>query len=67
MTGIAAQLCGNPDKVRELGYKVSSDGKVFEDEDQAEDETGNERLAEIGRRNALLNDLCPAATFICYS
>lgn len=56
MTGVAAKLCGNPSAVRELGYKVTSDGSIL-------DERGSP-VSLIGERFAILNDLSPAAAFI---
>lgn len=61
MTGIAAQLCGDPNEVRQLGYRVDNDGTVH-------DESGRP-FSRIGARLAILGDLSPAATFIanCYN
>lgn len=56
MTGVAAQLCGDRKEVQELGYRVDEKGIVF-------DETGK-AVSKLGARQAILNDLSPAATFI---
>ncbi len=56
MTGVASQLCGNTDEVRELGFIVDKQGQVL-------DETGL-KVSKIGSRRAILNDLSPAASFI---
>lgn len=56
MTGVAARLCGDKSEIEALGYRVAPDGKVF-------DENGRQ-ISKIGTRNAILNDLSPAATFI---
>lgn len=59
MTGVAAQLCGDPRAVRSLNYIVQDDGTVL-----------NERgrpFSRLGARKAVLIDLCPAATFIAYN
>ncbi|AEF17009.1 DNA methylase N-4/N-6 domain protein [Thermoanaerobacterium xylanolyticum LX-11] len=53
MTGVAAQMCGNPDP--EFKFKVE---KEFEKEG---------KKVEWGARRAILGDLSPAATFIAYN
>jgi DNA-directed RNA polymerase subunit RPC12/RpoP len=53
MTGVAAQMCGNPDP--EFKLKVE---KEFEKEG---------KKVEWGARRAILGDLSPAATFIAYN
>ncbi|OXT06952.1 DNA methylase [Thermoanaerobacterium thermosaccharolyticum] len=53
MTGVAAQMCGNPDP--EFKFKVE---KEFEKEG---------KKVEWGVRKAILGDLSPAATFIAYN
>jgi DNA modification methylase len=56
MTGVAAQLCGDPESIKALGYRVLDDGSVV-------DENNNE-ISKIGARLPILNDLSPIATFI---
>lgn len=51
MTGVAAQMCGNPDVDPEFKFKI-------------EKEMPN---VKWGTRKAILNDLSPAATFIAYN
>ncbi|MEJ5241101.1 MAG: DUF559 domain-containing protein [Anaerolineales bacterium] len=58
MTGVAAQLCGDADEVRALGYCVDEEGWVWD---------GQRRISRLGARKAVLNDLSPAATFIAYN
>ncbi|GAB4456341.1 MAG: DNA methyltransferase [Anaerolineales bacterium] len=58
MTGVAAQLCGDADEVRSLGYRVDRDGWVWD---------GDQKISRLGARKAVLNDLSPAATFIAYN
>ncbi|AFK87282.1 MULTISPECIES: DNA methyltransferase [Thermoanaerobacterium] len=53
MTGVAAQMCGNPDP--EFKFKV---------EKESEKEG---KKVEWGARRAILGDLSPAATFIAYN
>ena len=63
MTGVAAQLCADRKEVQELGYRVGADGIIFEQQE----ELGHKKwvpVSRIGTRNAVLNDLSPAATFI---
>lgn len=59
MTGVAAQLCGDVKEVRALGYRVDSDGTIYNQE-------GNV-FSKLGARRAVLNDLSPSATFIAYN
>jgi DNA modification methylase len=56
MTGLAAQLCGDENAVKEIGYSIRSDGSVF----------GNDGVpvGRFGVRYAILKDLSPAATNI---
>ena len=56
MTGIAAQMCGSKETVRSLGYRVLDDGSVLDSE-------GYE-ISYLGKRNAVITDLAPIATFI---
>jgi DNA modification methylase len=56
MTGVAAQLCGDRERVEALGYSVRKDSAVQDD--------AGEPFSRLGSRIAVLNDLSPAATFI---
>ena len=56
MTGIAAQLCGDPTTLTALGHTSKSNDELF-------DENG-QRIGKKGFRRAILNDLSPAATLI---
>jgi len=51
MTGVAAQMCGNPDADPEFKYKIEKEMPYI----------------KWGARRAILNDLSPAATFIAYN
>ncbi|NMA94939.1 MAG: site-specific DNA-methyltransferase, partial [Clostridiales bacterium] len=51
MTGVAAQMCGNPDADLEFKYKIEKEMPGV----------------KWGTRKAILNDLSPAATFIAYN
>lgn len=67
MTGVAAQMCGNKAEVESLGYRVDKDGTVLK---QELDENGKpvwQPFSKLGARQAVLNDLSPAATFISYN
>lgn len=64
MTGVAAQMCGDINQVRSLGYKVDEKTGYIYDPD-AEDPT--KPISKLGARKAILNDLSPAATFIAYN
>jgi hypothetical protein len=58
MTGIACQLCGDRKTVQKLGYRLDKEGKIYED---------NNKICQLGKRQALLLDLSPAASFIAYN
>lgn len=63
MTGVAAQLCADRKEIQELGYQVAEDGTIL----YHQEENGKKnwvKFSQIGARNAVLNDLSPAATFI---
>ena len=64
MTGVAAQMCGDIEQVRSLGYKVDGKGNIFD----PDGEFGMSKpISKLGARKAILNDLSPAATFIAYN
>ncbi len=64
MTGVAAQMCGDINQVRSLGYIVNeSSGDIYDP--NAEDPA--KPICKLGVRKAILNDLSPAATFIAYN
>ncbi len=56
MTGVAAKLCGDRSAISSLGYPISQDGSIL-DED-------NQPFSRCGERASILNDLSPAATLI---
>ena len=60
MTGVAAQMCGDADIVRELGYSVSKDGSLKSEHH----EHGGQQRLRLGGRNAVISDLSPIAAFI---
>jgi hypothetical protein len=80
MTGVAAQLCGDRDEVRSLGFRVADDGYIWENEPweakQAIDAgranphphlVEPKPFSKLGVRRSILNDLSPAATFISHN
>jgi DNA modification methylase len=56
MAGVAAQLCGDPSAIVDLGLGVKTDGTVVDSAGQA--------IGSSGIRFPILNDLSPAATLI---
>lgn len=54
MTGLAAQLCSNESYVKELGYNVDENKNILEN---------GKVISQLGKRNAILVDLSPAAAF----
>jgi DNA modification methylase len=67
MTGVAAQLCGDPAEVRSLGYRLEDDGRIFKKDFDASGTEVWKEFSRLGARRAILNDLSPAATFISYN
>jgi len=63
MTGVAAQLCSDRAVVESLGYRVDTDGTILAQE-QDNGRTIWKQFSTLGGRQAILNDLSPAATFI---
>lgn len=64
MTAVAAQMCGNKEAIMSLGYQVTEDGIILENQSGQ-----NEWLpiSRVGKRNTIMNDLAPAATFIAHN
>ncbi len=56
MTGVAAQMCGSKETVQSLGYRVLGDDSVLDSEGHL--------ISCLGKRNAVITDLAPVATFI---
>lgn len=67
MTGVAAQMCGDRTTVESLGYQVKTDGTILQQETNDEGKIVWTPFSKLGVRNAVLNDLSPAATFISYN
>ncbi|MCA3121331.1 MAG: DNA methylase [Rhodocyclaceae bacterium] len=66
MTGIAAQLCGDIEAVRSLGYKVDKNGAIHS-VDRVDGKDVWTPFSKLGARYAVLNDLSPAASFIAFN
>ncbi|WP_340399532.1 DNA methyltransferase [Paenibacillus sp. FSL H8-0079] len=56
MTGVAAQMCGSPSVLKEMGYRVGNDGVISQN--------GLSSTSKLGKRKVILNDLSPVATHI---
>jgi hypothetical protein len=56
MTGVAARLCGDRSVIASLGYPVTADGSILDEDKQT--------ISRCGDRVPVLNDLSPAATLI---
>jgi len=67
MTGVAAQMCGDPEVIMSLGYQVTPDGIILREETDGSGEKVWKPFSKLGVRKAILNDLSPAATFISYN
>ncbi len=59
MVGVGAMLCGSHETITSLGYSIDSGGQIFD--------TENRLFSKIGKRNAILSDLSPVASFIAYN
>ncbi len=67
MTGVAAQMCGDRNEIVSLGYQVKPDGTILQEETDEDGKKVWRPFSKLGVRQALLNDLSPAATFIAYN
>ena len=67
MTGVAAQMCGDRNTVMSLGYQVTADGSVLQEETGEDGKKTWQPFSRLGARRAVLNDLSPVATFIAYN
>jgi len=56
MTGVAARLCGDRSAIASLGYTLTADGCILDEDKQT--------ISRCGGRIPVLNDLSPAATLI---
>ncbi len=56
MTGVAARLCGDRSAITSLGYPLTADGCIMDEDKQV--------ISRSGDRVPVLNDLSPAATLI---
>lgn len=56
MAGVAAQLCGDRSAIESLGYSLTADGIISDEDKQV--------ISRCGERVPVLNDLSPAATLI---
>ncbi len=59
MTSVAAQMCGDLSAIQELGFRVSEDDNII-------DQNGH-FISKFGPRQSVINDLSTAATFIAYN
>lgn len=66
MTGVAAQMCGDQSVVQSMGFRVGTDGTIFEKSSE-EGRSVWKEFSKLGVRHAVLNDLAPAASFIAYN
>ena len=67
MTGVAAQLCANKTTIESLGYRVDKTGTIYQQEINEDSNPVWTKFSKLGARNAILNDLSPAANFIAYN
>jgi len=67
MTGVAAQMCSDKATVESLGYEVDENGVIYRKEVTEDGKTLKTIFSKLGARQAILNDLSPAATFIAYN
>ncbi|MGD9489072.1 MAG: DNA methyltransferase [Calditrichaceae bacterium] len=67
MTGVAAQMCGNPEVITALGYQINKDGTILREDT---DDSGKKTwvpFSKLGKRRAVLNDLSTAGSFVSYN
>lgn len=66
MTGVAAQMCGDRSAIQSMGFRVGTDGIIYEQTNE-DGKSVWTAFSKLGVRHAILNDLAPAATFIAYN
>jgi DNA modification methylase len=67
MTGVAANLCGDSEEVKSLGYQLDDKGIIYL---KNVDDTGKMKwipFSKLGARKVILNDLSVASGFISYN
>ena len=64
MTGVAAQLCGDEDVVKNLGYSLDANGAIHFEVVDASGDRVTYPVSQLGARRSILADLSPAATYI---
>ncbi len=67
MTGVAAKACNDRAVVESLGYHIDKDGTVSQQETGDNGKAVLKPFTKLGARQAVLDDLSPAATFIAYN
>ena len=67
MTAVAAQLCANAEVVTSLGYQVTDDGSILQQEIDDQGMVTWKPFSKLGVRRAIVNDLSPIAAFIAYN
>lgn len=55
MTAVAANLCNSEEEIKKLGYQIDRSGAIYDHKN---------KISKIGRRNSILSELSPIATFI---
>ena len=58
MTGVAARLCADSKEVQALGYRISDNGTILNEQGQP--------FSKLGKRYAAINDLSTLATFVSW-
>ena len=64
MTGVAAQMCGDEQMLSALGFKKNADNTLLKQETEESGRKVWKEFSKYGKRNAILNDLSPLASFI---
>lgn len=67
MTGVAAQMCGDREVIMSLGYQITPNGEILQEENDIHGKKTWVAFSKLGARKAVLNDLSPAASFIAYN
>ena len=67
MTGVAAKMCGDREVVESLGFRVSPDGIISQEEIGDDGNLSWKPFSILGPRKVVVSDLSTAATFIAYN
>ena len=67
MTGVAAQMCGDEQQVKSLGFQIDDEGNIYEEITDTKNKKAWKKFSKLGIRKTVLNDLSTAAGLISHN